>query len=32
MFPFGGMMAGFGILGLGTGALVVREVLGQRSS
>ncbi len=27
MFPFGGMMAGFGMLGLGTGALVVREVL-----
>ena len=30
MFPFGGMMAGFGLLGLGTAALLVREVLWQR--
>jgi hypothetical protein len=27
MFPFGGMMAGFGMLGLGPAALLVREVL-----
>jgi hypothetical protein len=27
MFPFGGMMAGFGLLGLGTAALLIREVL-----
>jgi hypothetical protein len=30
MFPFGGMMAGFGLLGLATAALLVREVLWQR--
>jgi len=27
MFPFGGMMAGFGLFGLGTAAVLVREVL-----
>jgi len=27
MFPFGGMMAGFGLFFLGTGALLIREVL-----
>jgi len=32
MFPFGGMMAGFGIFGLGTVALLVREVLLWRAS
>ena len=29
MFPFGGMMAGFGLLALGTAALLVRELLWQ---
>jgi len=32
MFPFGGMLAGFGIFGLGTAALLMREVLLWRSS
>ena len=27
MFPFGGMMAGFGLFGFGTAALLIREVL-----
>ena len=27
MFPFGGMMAGFGLFGLGTAAMLIREVL-----
>lgn len=31
MFPFGGMMAGFGLFGLGTAALLVREVLEERA-
>jgi hypothetical protein len=30
MFPFGGMMAGFGLFGLGAAALLIREVLWQR--
>jgi hypothetical protein len=30
MFPFGGMLVGFGLFGLGTAALVIREVLLQR--
>jgi hypothetical protein len=30
MFPFGGMMAGFGLFGLGTAALLIREVLWLR--
>jgi hypothetical protein len=25
MFPFGGMMAGFGLFGLGTASLLIRE-------
>ena len=29
MFPLGGMMAGFGLFGLGTAALLIREVLWQ---
>lgn len=32
MFPFGGMMAGFGLLALATAALFVREVLWQRKA
>jgi len=32
MFPFGGMMAGFGLFGLGTAALLIREVLSLRYS
>jgi len=31
MFPFGGMMAGFGLFGLGTAALLIREVLWERN-
>jgi hypothetical protein len=27
MFPFGGMLAGFGLFGLGTATLLIREVL-----
>jgi hypothetical protein len=30
MFPFGGMLVGFGLFGLGTAAVLVREVLLQR--
>ena len=30
MFPFGGMLAGLGLFGLGTAALLIREVLWQR--
>jgi hypothetical protein len=30
MFPFGGMMAGFGLLGLGTTAMLIREALWLR--
>jgi hypothetical protein len=30
MFPFGGMLVGFGLFGLGTAALLIREVLWQR--
>jgi hypothetical protein len=30
MFPFGGMMAGFGLFGVGTAALLLREVLSHR--
>lgn len=31
MFPFGGMLVGFGLFGLGTAALLIREVLWQRN-
>ena len=27
MFPFGGMMAGFGLFGFGTAAMLIREIL-----
>ena len=30
MFPFGGMMAGIGLFGFGTAAMLVREVLWMR--
>ena len=31
MFPFGGMLAGFGLFGFGTAALLIREALWQRN-
>src|SRR5512136_1747913 len=31
MFPFGGMLIGFGMFGLGTAALLIREVFWQRN-
>jgi hypothetical protein len=31
MFPFGGMMAGFGLFGFATAALLIREVLFRRA-
>ncbi len=31
MFPFGGMLVGFGLFSLGTAALLIREILLQRN-
>ena len=31
MFPFGGMLAGFGLFGFGAAALIIQEVLWQRN-